>query len=107
MSSPLYLSLKGQAYPILAAIASCDHPKATSQGYRDGWQLLIDRHDGPEMASFCLSLPTTLTPAQAKVLLDGLAQEYTQFSTWLEFVDAGVKNPGWKPSEGSLKAESR
>lgn len=102
MNTPLYASLKGHAYPILATAASCDHPKAVSKGYRDGWQMLVDHHDGNEMAMFCLGLPQVVSQAQATVLLDGLAQEYTPFSNWLDFVDACVKHPEWKPSKGSI-----
>lgn len=102
MTTPLYAGLKGQAYPVLATIASCDHPKAASLGYSDGWQMLLDRHDGNEMATFCLALPKVLSEAQAKVLLDGLAQEYAQFSNWAAFADACSEHPDWLPSKGPL-----
>lgn len=103
MTTSLYASLKGHAYAILATAASCDHPKAVSKGYKDGWQMLLDRHDDNEMAMFCLGLPQVLSQAQATVLFDGLAREYTQFSNWLDFVDACVKHPEWKPSNGPIE----
>lgn len=101
-STPLYEALKGQAYGLLSTVASCDHPKAMSNGYKDGWQMLLDLHDNTEMALFCGALPNIMSEAQSAVLLDGLAKEYTQFSTWLAFVDACVDHPEWKPSKGPL-----
>lgn len=94
-----YEACKGLAYPLLASAASCDHPKAKSKGYKDGWQLLMDRHDDSEMAIFCSNLPSVLSEAQRQVLLDGLAIEYAGCKDWLDFVDRSCENPGWKPSQ--------
>jgi hypothetical protein len=101
-TSSIYAGLKGQAYGILSTIASCDHPKAAAQGYKDGWQMLLDKHDDSAMAVFCAALPKVLSEAQSRVLLDGLAAEYTQFKSWGEFVDAACNHPDWKPSKGPL-----
>lgn len=98
----LYEALKGQAYSVLSTAASCDHPKAAAHGYKDGWQMLLDKHDESEMALFCGALPGVLSEAQSRVLLDGLAAEYTQFKTWGEFVNAACDHPDWKPSRGQL-----
>lgn len=100
----IYDGLKGQAYSVLATNASCDHSKAKSKGYKDGWQLLLDQHDDNEMALFCASLPQVLSEAQAKVLLDGLAREYTEFDNWLDYTNACVEYPNWKPSKGPAPA---
>lgn len=97
-----YEGIKGLSYHVLATIASCDHSKAKAHGYKDGWQMLLDKHDGNEMAVFCASLPEAISQAQATVLLDGLAREYTQFATWPEFVDACCEHPNWKPSKGPI-----
>ncbi|WP_430407323.1 hypothetical protein [Hydrogenophaga sp.] len=98
MYSPLYTVLKGQAYDVLATIASCDHQKAAAKGYRDGWQMLMDLHDENEMAVFCAALPGHLSEAQSKILLDGLAREYTSCDGWMAYVDRCGKEPSWKPS---------
>jgi hypothetical protein len=102
MTHPAYEGLKGLAYPVLASVASCDHNKAVSQGYANGWQMLLDLHDASEMAAFCTALPRVLSAAQSMVFLDGLAREFTQFETWDEFTDACVDHPEWKPSQGPL-----
>jgi hypothetical protein len=103
MTPTLYSKLKGRAYPALAAVAGCDHQKAASNGYKDGWQMLLDHHDDNEMAMFCLGLPKMpLSEDEATVLLDGLAREYTQFADWRGFVDACVAHPDWKPSKGPI-----
>ena len=104
---PLYQSMKGLAYQTLAVIASCDHPKAKSKGYADGWKMLIDLHDENEMALFCLNLPKALSEPQSQILLDGLAQEYTQFATWPEFADACALHPDWIPSRGPAPMTSK
>lgn len=102
MSTPLYEALKGQAYATLATLASCDHGKAASKGYKDGWQMLLDKHEENEMTVFCTALPNVMSAPQAKLLLDGLAREYTQFSNWLAFVEVCTEQPNWKPSRGPL-----
>jgi hypothetical protein len=102
MTHPTYAACKGMAYQVLATIASCDHPKATSQGYVDGWQMLMDKHDDSEMALFCVSLGKYLSREQCNVLFDGLAKEYTEFSNWNEFVEACADYPNWKPSREKL-----
>lgn len=103
--SQIYEGLKGQAYSDLSTLASCDHGKAKSKGYKDGWQMLLDKHDDNEMAIFCASLPQVLSEAQAKVLLDGLAVEYTRFPNWLCFANACVEHPNWKPSKDPAPAQ--
>jgi hypothetical protein len=102
MNHPTYVACKGLAYQVLATIASCDHPKAQSKGYADGWAMLLDHHDDNEMALFCTSLDKTLSTAQCQVLLDGLAKEYTEFTTWPDFVSACCEHPDWKPSRGTV-----
>jgi hypothetical protein len=102
MPHSVYTSLKGVAYATLATIASCDHNKAKAAGYTDGWQMLLDKHDGAEMVAFCGALPRVLSEEQCKVLLDGLAEEYTQFKRWPEFADACAEHPEWLPSKGPL-----
>lgn len=102
--SNINAGLKGLAYSVLSTLASCDHGKAKSKGYKDGWAMLLDKHDDNEMAVFCTSLPQVLSEDQAKVLLDGLAREYTPLPNWLDFVDACVKHPDWKPSQGPVPA---
>jgi hypothetical protein len=94
--------MKGLAYSVLASIASCDHPKAKSKGYADGWEMLLDLHDKNEMAVFCVGLQSVMSETQAKILLDGLAIEYTQFSNWLDFAEACADNPDWVPSKGPI-----
>lgn len=101
MNKSAYEIAKGLAYPALATIASCDHPKAVAKGYKDGWQLLMDSHDGNEMFLFCQALPSRLSDVQSKVLLDGLAREYANCNDWAEFVDLACSHPDWKPSRGS------
>ena len=101
-TSPTYHACKGLAYPTLATIASCDHIKAKARGYSDGWKMLLDKHDGNEMALFCINLPNALSEAQRQVLLDGLAREYTEFSSWLEFADACGTHLGWVPSRETV-----
>ena len=88
------------AYPVLATAAGCDHPKAKQRGYKDGWQMLLDKHDDNEMAFFCVGIGKFLSREQCKELCDGLAQEYTQFSNWLDYVKACCEYPSWKPSRG-------
>ncbi|KWU19172.1 hypothetical protein AS149_13065 [Burkholderia cenocepacia] len=98
----MYDACKGLAYPVLSTIASCDHTKAVSKGYKDGWQMLLDHHDGNEMALFCTSLGGVMSVAQSTVLLDGLAKEYTEFEKWPDFVSACCEHPDWKPSRGNV-----
>jgi hypothetical protein len=98
----LYPAMKGLAYPVLSTVASCDHLKATAKGYKDGWQMLLDMHDQNEMAMFCISLPKTMSLEQSTILLDGLAQEYTEFSNWPDFADACSDHCGWVPSKNTL-----
>lgn len=98
----LYDIMKGKAYNVLAVIASCDHTKAKAKGYDDGWAMLIDRHDDNEMALFCTNLHTALDGDQAKILLDGLAQQYAKQPDWPTFVNAATDYPEWKPSRETL-----
>lgn len=100
MSNSVYSAIKGVAYATLATIASCDHNKAKSHGYQDGWQMLLDKHDGQEMFVFCTSLPKVLSDEQSKVLLDGLAKEYGHSGDWLKFTRSCVEHPDWLPSKG-------
>ncbi len=100
MPHPAYEGLKGQAYGTLASVASCDHAKAQSMGYANGWQLLMDKHDGNEMALFCSALPKALSEAQCRTLLDGLAKEFAGCESWGQFVEASCEHPHWKPSQG-------
>lgn len=66
--------------------------------------MLLDKHDDNEMAFFCATLPKYLNGEQCKELLDGLAKEYTQFKNWLDYVNACIENPDWKPSQGPAPA---
>ena len=70
----------------------------------------MDLHDRTEITVFCTEFPKVLSQAQAKVLLDGLAQEYAGMEDWLKLVDACCEHPDWKPSKGapdsSTKAET-
>jgi hypothetical protein len=100
---PLYEATKGLAYATLATIASCENSKAKVRGYRDGWEMLMDLHDKSEMALFCTHLPRALSETQSKILLDGLAQQYTQFNTWGDFVEACTEHPSWVPSRGPIE----
>lgn len=102
MNAPAYSVCKALAYPLLATVCSCDHTKAKAQGYRDGWQMLLDKHDDNEMVLFCTALPQVLSPAQCRVLFIGLAQQYTEFSSWDDFAAACSEHPDWKPSQGPL-----
>lgn len=102
MTNSTYTACKGMAYSLLASIASCDHQNAKAKGYSDGWKMLLDKHDDTEMAAFCTGLPEVLSQAQATVLLDGLAKEYTEFSNWPDFVTACVDHPDWIPSHGTV-----
>lgn len=89
--------IKAKSYALLAAVAGCDHLTATQMGYRNGWEMLLDRHDGPEMASFCTALASTLSQAESQVLLDRLAQDYGHCRDWPHFVDVCCEHPGWLP----------
>jgi hypothetical protein len=102
MKGNLYEITKGKAYNVLSVIAGCDHNKAKTKGYQDGWQMLVDRHDDNEMALFCQNLPSALTGDHARILLDGIAREYTGLKDWPEFADGASGFPGWKPSKESL-----
>lgn len=97
-----YEACKGLAYPTLSALASCDHSTAQVHGYKDGWQMLLDKHDGDEMVVFCMALPHSLSPKQCNVLLDALAKEYTEFDNWGDFATACAEHPNWKPSRERL-----
>lgn len=101
MTSNAYNACKALAYPLLATTCGCDHQKAKAQGYSDGWHMLLDKHDDNEMALFCMSLPQVMSQAQSTLLLDGLAQQYTEFATWDKFADACSDHPDWKPSRES------
>jgi hypothetical protein len=102
MSTSIYEVCKALAYPVLATLCACDHQKAKSLGYKDGWQMLLDKHDDDEMAVFCTSLPTVMSPAQSQLLLNALAQEYTEFTKWEDFAAACAQHPAWKPSRETL-----
>ena len=92
--------LRGIAYTVLSTVAGCDHQRAKQRGYKDGWQMLLDKHDDSEMFFFCATLPKFMNGDECQELLDDLAIEYTQFTNWLDYVDACVEHPSWKPSEG-------
>lgn len=92
-----YPFIKGVAYTVLAAVAKCDHLTATRLGYRNGWEMLFDRHDGPEMALFCTHIGQVLSPAQCQLLLDKLAQEFGHCKDWLHFVVVATEHPDWLP----------
>lgn len=102
MSKSLYEACKGLAYPLLSIKVACDHTKAKSLGYADGWEMLMDKHDDTEMAVFCVSLPQYLSPKQCNALLDGLAREYTEFANWSDFATACADYPSWQPSRETV-----
>jgi len=62
--------------------------------------MLIDKHDSDEMAMFCTALHKVIARDEATVLLDGLAQEFTEFLNWGDFVVACCAHSSWKPSQG-------
>jgi len=107
MKNSLCDILKGKVYPVLATLASCDHQLAKSKGYKNGWEMLIDKHDSNEMAMFCSGLHTVMTRDESTILLDCLAQEFTEFLNWGDFVDACCQHSSWKPSQGPAPKSRR
>lgn len=97
-----YDACKAAAYNTLAAVG-CDHPKAKSKGYADGWQMLMDKHNDNEMGMFCLMAPQAMSQVQFTCLADGLAREYAGMPDWMTFVEACTEYEDWRPSRESLK----
>lgn len=93
----LYDKLKGQAY---SALATCgmDHKLAQSKDFKDGWQMLIHAHDSHHMPLFLNLINETLSEKQRQVLLDGLADEYTEHSNWLDYVDRCCNDNHYRPN---------
>lgn len=83
---------------MLSQLAACDHAKAKAAGYKDGWQMLLDKHDGDELALFFRRTRAVLSEAQSHAFYDGLVNEYTEFDNWTDFVTACYDAPDWRPS---------
>jgi len=79
-------NLKSMAFKILV-ISGFEHPKAKREGYKNGWDMLIDRHDDNAAAIFYMMIGSVLSPKQVKVLFDGIIQEYTEYPNFEAYLD--------------------
>ena len=84
----LYPIFKAEASRFLCMIMKAEYNDQKDQDLK--WRKLFEKHDDNEMALFCLGLEqhTNLSVPQRQILLDGLAAEYTEHGSWLEFVEA-------------------
>ena len=71
-------TVKAKVYPLLA-VCGLDHVKAVNQGYTNGWHMLLDRHDDNGAAMFYTMLADHLSSKQAKILLDEIVKEFTDY----------------------------
>lgn len=87
----LYDMTKAKTYASLA-VCGFDHNLAKSKGFKDGWDMLIQSHNDNGYAMF-MGLLMKDEPSQAKrrILLDGLATEYTQHKCYLDYVGAACE----------------
>lgn len=93
--------LKAEAYPCLA-LYGFDHVLAKSKGYKDGWEMLLTRHE--DAGFFHLSLGEFLSRKQIVVLYDAIVKEYFGYPDYLTYVAAVVKMdkngvPPYNPEE--------
>jgi hypothetical protein len=86
-------TVKAKAYPLLT-MCGLDHVKAVSQGYTNGWHMLLDRHDDNGAAMFYMMVADHLSSKQAKVLFDGIVEEFTDYPDHPTYTDAVCEMDG-------------
>ena len=92
MTTELYTILRGKAYRGLALVG-LDHTHARTAGFTDGWAMLMHPDNWPKMSSFlALLLRDMPDTGHRQVLLDGLAQQYTEYHGWIPYAIATFRN---------------
>lgn len=84
--------IKAKAYSVLD-ICGFEHPKAVREGYKDGWDMLLDRHDDNGAGMFYMMIPEVLSEKQRMVLLDGIVKEHTDYPGFLAYRDVVAPAP--------------
>lgn len=94
---PLYEIMKGRAYGVAEIATGCTNAEAIQRGYSDVYGLLMSDSDDPRQAAFLTLLPSTIeSEGHRRILLDGLARQFTDLPGWLAYVDRetrGSDNP--------------
>lgn len=85
MSKQLTSILRGRAYTLLSA-TGLTNTMAQRLGHKDAFHQLMVEHDSNAAAWFYEMLPTVLSEAERKVLLDGLAAQYTDSNSFREYM---------------------
>ncbi|ACN14572.1 hypothetical protein HRM2_14630 [Desulforapulum autotrophicum HRM2] len=85
--SNLYSNLKGKAYGLACITSSRDNRSAKQEGYADVYDLIMSDSNHNRQAFFLMMLPHQQSEKQRQILLDGMAKEYQNCSSWLEYVD--------------------
>lgn len=76
-------SLKAEAYSCLA-LYGFDHNLAKVKGYKDGWEMMLDRHE--DAGLFHRGLVEFLSRKQIVVLYDAIVKEYFGYPDYLAYV---------------------
>lgn len=86
MRDELYDVMKRKAYALASSVTGTSNTDAKAAGYEDLWDLLMTDSDHPRQSMFLMGLPHVLSEKQRRILLDGLAREYTDADGWLDYV---------------------
>lgn len=91
MSNPnvdLYKIMKGRAYGIAQVATGCTNEDAVRRGFTDVYALIMSDSDHARQPAFLALLPRAIpSEGHRRVLLDGMAGEYTNLSDWMAYVD--------------------
>jgi len=96
--------LKAEAYPCLA-LYGFDHVLAKSKGYKDGWEMMLTRHE--DAGLFHLGLGEFLSRKQIVVLYDAIVKEYFGYPDYLAYVSVvGRMNKNGVPPYNSEEQQN-
>lgn len=76
--------LKAEAYFWLD-VCGFSHTRAKSEGYKDGWDMLLNRHDDRAAATFHVNVANSLSNEQVAVLYDSIAREYVGYPDYMAY----------------------
>lgn len=77
-------TLKAKAYFWLDA-CGFNHAKAKREGYKDGWDMLLDRHDDNAAVLFHVNVASSLSQKQVVVLYDDIVKEYVGYPDFMAY----------------------
>jgi hypothetical protein len=78
-------NLKSKAYATLD-MCGFGHDKAKREGFRDGWDMLLQLHDDSATAIFHINLRKELSQKQIVVLYDSIVEEYLSYPNFMSYI---------------------